>query len=192
MKEFLLANWIGILTALFGLGMAIYQKRWGDIKLGLTKLISQAELAFNPGENKEKMAHVIEEIYTMFPKSKILKLIPKRMLIKTVNAIVAGLKEYTGGTNALDNLNKQSFAVAEKLAIAQTAEHTEKAILEMEEKLKSADFFGDKNLVSNQQVEQIKAEVLKKNKLEVIAKLLAETDFTKKGNKAVAGVEIKF
>jgi hypothetical protein len=63
------------------------------------------------------------------------------------------------------------------------------------DKLINQDFYGDKNLVANDKVIELKQEVLKEwtnDKLNGAVKGFVQTDFTKKGTVARVSGEIKF
>lgn len=180
MKELIMQNLWTILTAVAWLVSVIVTKRWGDIKTGLLTLIVAAEEKYGLYDNDKKLDYVITTIYTVFPKSKLLKIIPQNTLKSIISGLLATMKVYTKSTTetALKKANEV------------------KSLLDnYSDKLISQDFYGDKNLVANDKVIELKQEVLKEwtnEKLNGAISAAIKTDFTKKGTTGELRGEIKF
>ena len=180
MEQFIKENIWTILTTITFIVSTIATKRWGDIKTGLLTLIVAAEEKYGLYDNDKKLDYVLTTIYTLFPKSKLLKLIPQSTLKAIISSLLATLKVYTKSTT--------------ETAIKRANEV--KSVLDnYSDKLISQDYFGDKNLVANDKVIELKQEVLKEwtnDKLNGVVKGFVQTDFTKKGTVAGVSGEIKF
>jgi len=180
MEQFIKENIWTILTTITFIVSTIATKRWGDIKTGLLTLIVAAEEKYGLYDNDKKLDYVLTTIYTLFPKSKLLKLIPQSTLKAIISSLLATLKVYTKSTT--------------ETAIKRANEV--KSVLDnYSDKLINQDFYGDKNLVANDKVIELKQEVLKEwtnDKLNGVVKGFVQTDFTKKGTVAGVSGEIKF
>lgn len=180
MKELILGNLWTILTAVAWLVSVIVTKRWGDIKTGFIALIVAANEKFDMYDNEKKMNYVIETIYKIFPNSKLLKMLPKTALKAVIEGLLTTMKVYTKSTT--------------ETAIKRANEV--KSVLDAySDKLINQDYFGDKNLVANDKIIELKQEVLKEltnDKLNGVVKGFVQTDFTKKGTVAGVSGEIKF
>ncbi len=180
MKEMIMQNIWTILTAMAWLVTTIATKRYGDIKTGLLTLIVAAEEKFGLYDNEKKLDYVLDTIYKLFPNSKLLKLLPKTVLKSIIEGLLTTLKIYS----------KSTTEVALKRA------NEVKSVLDnYSDKLISQDFYGDKNLVSNDKVIELKQEVLKEltnEKLNGAISGAIKTDFTKKGTILEAKGEVKF
>jgi hypothetical protein len=155
-------------------------KRWGDIKTGLLTLIVAAEEKYGLYDNDKKLVYVIDTVYQIFPKSKLLKMIPLNVLKAVIEGLLTTMKVYTKSTT--ETAMKRANEV--------------KSVLDnYSDKLINQDFFGDKNLVANDKIIELKKEVLKEwtnDKLNGVVKGFVQTDFTKKGTVAGVSGEIKF
>lgn len=180
MKEIIMQNLWTILAAIAWFVSTIATKRYGDIKTGLLTLIVAAEEKFGLYDNDKKLDYVLTTIYAVFPKSKLLKLIPQNTLKSIISGLLATMKVYTKSTT--------------ETAIKRANEV--KSVLDnYSDKLISQDYFGDKNLVANDKVIELKQEVLKEltnDKLNGVVKGFVQTDFTKKGTVAGVSGEVKF
>ena len=180
MEQFIKDNLWTILTAITFIVSTIATKRYGDIKTGLITLIVAAEEKFGLYDNDKKLDYVLTTIYTIFPKSKLLKLMPKSVLKAILEGLLATMKVYT----------KSSTEIAVKRA------NEVKSILDnYSDKLINQDFYGDKNLVANDKVIELKQEVLKEwtnEKLNGAISAAIKTDFTKKGTAGEIKAEVKF
>ena len=180
MEQFIKENIWTILTAITFIVSTIATKRWGDIKTGLLTLIVAAEEKYGLYDNDKKLDYVLTTIYTLFPKSKLLKIIPQSTLKAIISGLLTTLKVYTKSTT--------------ETAIKRANEV--KSVLDnYSDKLINQDFYGDKNLVANDKVIELKQEVLKEltnDKLNGVVKGFVQTDFTKKGTVAGVSGEIKF
>ena len=180
MEQFIKENIWTILTAITFIVSTIATKRWGDIKTGLLTLIVAAEEKYGLYDNDKKLDYVLTTIYTLFPKSKLLKIIPQSTLKAIISGLLTTLKVYTKSTT--------------ETAISRANEV--KSVLDnYSDKLINQDFYGDKNLVANDKVIELKQEVLKEltnDKLNGVVKGFVQTDFTKKGTVAGVSGEIKF
>ena len=180
MKELILNNWMTILTAITWLVSVIVTKRWGDIKTGLLTLIVAAEEKYGLYDNEKKLEYVLKTIYSLFPNSKLLKLIPKTVLKAILEGLLTTLKVYTKSTTekALKSANEV------------------KTILDTySDKIINQDFYGDKNLIANDKVIELKKEVMREwteDKLNGAIRAALQTDFTKKGTTGKIEGEIKF
>ena len=180
MEQFIKENIWTILTAITFIVSTIATKRWGDIKTGLLTLIVAAEEKYGLYDNEKKLDYVLTTIYTLFPKSKLFKLIPQSTLKAIISGLLTTLKVYTKSTTetAINRANEV------------------KSVLDnYSDKLINQDFYGDKNLVANDKVIELKQEVLKEltnDKLNGVVKGFVQTDFTKKGTVAGVSGEIKF
>ena len=180
MEQFIKENIWTILTAITFVISTIATKRWGDIKTGLLTLIVAAEEKYGLYDNDKKLDYVLTTIYTLFPKSKLLKLIPQSTLKAIISGLLTTMKVYTKSTTemAMDKANE-----------------VKSALDNYSDKLINQDYFGDKNLVANDKVIELKKEVLKEwtnDKLNGVVKGFVQTDFTKKGTVAGVSGEIKF
>ena len=180
MEQFIKENMWTILTAITFIVSTIATKRWGDIKTGLLTLIVAAEEKYGLYDNDKKLDYVLTTIYTLFPKSKLLKLIPQSTLKAIISGLLTTMKVYTKSTT--------------ETAIKRANEV--KSVLDnYSDKLINQDYFGNKNLVANDKVIELKQEVLKEltnDKLNGVVKGFVQTDFTKKGTVAGVSGEIKF
>jgi hypothetical protein len=180
MKELIIQNLWTILTAVAWLVSVIVTKRWGDIKTGLLTLIVAAEEKHGLYDNDKKLDYVLTTVYTLFPKSKLLKLIPQSTLKAIISGLLTTMKIYTKSTT--------------ETAIKRANEV--KSVLDnYSDKLISQDFYGDKNLVANDKVIELKQEILKEwtnEKLNGTLKAYIKSDLTKKGTEVGANAEIKF
>lgn len=180
MKELILSNLWTILTAVAWLVSVIVTKRWGDIKTGFLALIVAANEKFDMYDNEKKMNYVIETIYKIFPNSKLLKMLPKAALKAVIEGLLTTMKVYTKSTT--------------ETAIKRANEV--KSVLDIySDKLINQDFYGDKNLVANDKVIELKREVLKEwtnDKLNGAISAAIKTDFTKKGTTLEAKAGINF
>ena len=180
MEQFIKENIWTILTAITFIISTIATKRYGDIKTGLLTLIVAAEEKHGLYDNDKKLDYVLTTIYTVFPKSKLLKLIPQNTLKAIISGLLATLKIYTKSTT--ETAMKRANEV--------------KGLMDnYSDKLINQDFYGDKNLVANDKVIELKQEVLKEwtnDKLNGAVKGFIQTDFTKKGTVAGVSGEIKF
>ncbi len=168
MEQIIMQNLWTILAAIAWLVSVIITKRWGDIKTGLLTLIVAAEEKHGLYDNEKKLDYVLTTIYTLFPKSKLLKLIPQNTLKAIISGLLTTMKVYTKSTT--------------ETAIKRANEV--KSVLDnYSDKLINQDFYGDKNLVANDKVIELKHEVLKEltnDKLNGVVKGFVQTDFTKK------------
>ena len=180
MEQFIKENIWTILTAIAWLVSVIVTKRYGDIKTGLLTLAVAAEEKHGLYDNQTKLEYVLDTIYKLFPNSKLLKLLPKTVLKAILEGLLTTLKIYS----------KSTTEVALKRA------NEVKSVLDnYSDKLICQDFYGNKNLVANDKVIELKQEVLKEltnDKLNGVLKGFVQTDFTKKGTVAGVSGEIKF
>ena len=180
MEQILKDNLLTIFTAVMWLVSVIITKRWGDIKTGLLTLIVAAEEKYGLYDNEKKLEYVLNTIYSLFPNSKLLKLIPKTVLKAILEGLLTTLKVYT----------KSSTEVAVK-----RANEVKTALDSYSDKLINQDFYGDKNLVANDKVIELKQQVLREwteGKLNGAISAVVKTDFTKKGTSGELKGEIKF
>ena len=179
MEQFIKENIWTILTAIAWLVSVIVTKRYGDIKTGLLTLAVAAEEKHGLYDNQTKLEYVLDTIYKLFPNSKLLKLLPKTVLKAILEGLLTTLKIYS----------KSTTEVALKRA------NEVKSVLDnYSDKLICQDFYGNKNLVANDKVIELKQEVLKEltnDKLNGVLKGFVQTDFTKKGTVAGVSGEIK-
>lgn len=180
MKEIIMQNLWTILAGIAWLVSTIATKRYGDIKTGLITLIVAAEEKYGLYDNDKKLDYVLTTIYTIFPKSKLLKMIPLNTLKAIIEGLLVTLKVYTKSTT--------------ETAIKRANEV--KSVLDnYSDKLINQDFYGDKNLVSNDKVIELKQEVLKEwtnERLNGAISAAIKTDFTKKGTTGEVKAELKF
>ena len=180
MEQIIKDNLWTILAAITWLVSVIVTKRWGDIKTGLLTLIVAAEEKYGLYDNEKKLEYVLNTIYSLFPNSKLLKLIPKTVLKAILEGLLATLKVYTKSTTekALKSANEV------------------KTLLDTySDKLVNQDYFGDKNLIANDKVIELKKEVMREwteGKLNGAIRAAVQTDFTKKGTTGKLEGEIKF
>lgn len=180
MEQIIKDNLWTILTAITWLISVIVTKRWGDIKTGLLTLIVAAEEKHGLYDNEKKLEYVLNTIYSLFPNSKVLKIIPKTVLKAILEGLLTTLKVYTKSTTekALKSANEV------------------KTILDTySDKIINQDYFGDKNLIANDKVIELKKEVMKEwteGKLNGAIRAAVQTDFTRKGTTGKLEGEIKF
>jgi hypothetical protein len=178
--EFIKENLWTILTAITFIASTIATKRYGDIKTGLLTLIVAAEERYGLYDNDKKLDYVLTTIYTLFPKSKLLKLIPQNTFKAIISGLITTMKVYTKSTT--------------ETAIKRANEV--KSVLDnYSDKLINQDYFGNNNLVANDKVIELKQEVLKEwtnDKLSGAISTAIKTDFTKKGTILEAKAGIKF
>ena len=169
-----------ILAAVAWIVQVIVTKRWGDIKTGLLTLAVAAEEKHGLYDNQTKLEYVLDTIYKLFPNSKLIKLLPKTVLKAILEGLLTTLKVYS----------KSSTEVALKRA------NEVKSVLDnYSDKLINQDFYGDKNLVSNDKIIELKQEVLQEltnDKLNGAISAAIKTDFTKKGTALEVKAEVKF
>jgi len=180
MEQFIKDNLWTILTAITFIVSTIATKRYGDIKTGLLTLIVAAEEKFGLYDNDKKLDYVLTTIYTLFPKSKLLKIIPQSTLKAIISGLLTTLKVYTKSTTetAINRANEV------------------KSVLDnYSDKLINQDFYGDKNLVANDKVIELKKEVMKEwteGKLNGAIRAAVQTDFRRKGTVGKVEAEVKF
>ena len=180
MEQIIKDNLWTILAAIAWLVSVIATKRWGDVKTGLLTLIVAAEEKFGLYDNEKKLEYVLNTIYSLFPNSKLLKFIPKTVLKAILEGLLTTLKVYTKTTTekALKSANEV------------------KTLLDTySDKIVNQDFYGDKNLIANDKVIELKKEVMKEwteGKLNGAIRAAVQTDFTKKGTMGKIEGEIKF
>ena len=180
MKEFILQNLWTIIAGIAWLVSVIVTKRYGDIKTGLLTLAVAAEEKHGLYDNQTKLEYVLNTIYKLFPNSKLVKVLPKTVLKAILEGLLTTLKIYS----------KSSTEVALK-----RANEVKTALDSYSDKLISQDFYGDKNLVANDKVIELKQEVLKEwynSKLNGAISAAIKTDFTKKGTIGEIKGEYKF
>ena len=180
MKEIIMQNLWTILAAIAWLVTTIATKRYGDIKTGLLTLIVAAEEKFGLYDNEKKLDYVITTIYTVFPKSKLLKMIPQNTLKSIISGLLTTMKIYSKSTTE---------------TAVKRANEVKSVLDNYSDKLISQEFYGDKNLVANDKVIELKQEVLKEwtnDKLNGAISAAIITDFTKKGTTLEAKAEVKF
>lgn len=180
MEQFIKENIWTILTAITFIVSTIATKRWGDIKTGLLTLIVAAEEKYGLYDNDKKLVYVIDTVYQIFPKSKLLKMIPLNVLKAVIEGLLTTMKVYTKSTTetAINRANEV------------------KSVLDnYSDKLINQDYFGNKNLVANDKIIELKQEVLKElttEKLNGTLKTYIKSDLTKKGTEVGASAELKF
>ena len=180
MKELILTNLWTIIVAVTWLVSVIVTKRYGDIKTGLLTLAVAAEEKHGLYDNQTKLEYVLDTIYKLFPNSKLIKLLPKTVLKAILEGLLTTLKIYS----------KSSTETALKIA-----NEVKTALDSYSDKLISQDYFGDKNLVANDKVIELKQEVLKEltnSKLNGAISAAIKTDFTKKGTTGELKGEYRF
>jgi len=180
MKEIIMQNLWTILAAIAWLVSVIVTKRYGDIKTGLLTLAVAAEEKHGLYDNKTKLEYVLDTIYKLFPKSKLLKLLPKTVLKAILEGLLTTLKIYSKSTTE---------------TAVKRANEVKSVLDNYSDKLISQDFYGDKNLIANDKVIELKQEVLKEwtnDKLNRAISAAIKTDFTKKGTTLEAKAEAKF
>jgi hypothetical protein len=180
MEQFIKENIWTILTAITFIISTIATKRYGDIKTGLITLIVAAEEKYGLYDNDKKLDYVITTVYTVFPKSKLLKMIPQNTLKAIISGLLTTMKVYTKSTT--ETAMKRANEV--------------KSVLDnYSDKLINQDYFGDKNIVANDKVIELKQEVLKEwtnDKLNGAISAAIKTDFTKKGTTGEVKAEVRF
>ena len=180
MREFIMQNLWTIIAAITWLVSVIVTKRYGDIKTGLLTLAVAAEEKHGLYDNQTKLEYVLNTIYKLFPNSKLVKMLPKTVLKAILEGLLTTLKIYS----------KSSTEVA-----INRANEVKSVLDNYSDKLISQDFYGDKNLVANDKVIELKQEVLKEltnNKLNGAISAAIKTDFTKKGTTGELKGEYKF
>jgi len=180
MKEIIMQNLWTILAAIAWLVSVIVTKRYGDIKTGLLTLAVAAEEKHGLYDNKTKLEYVLDTIYKLFPNSKLLKLLPKTVLKAILEGLLTTLKIYSKSTTE---------------TAVKRANEVKSVLDNYSDKLISQDFYGDKNLIANDKVIELKQEVLKEwtnDKLNRAISAAIKTDFTKKGTTLEAKAEAKF
>ena len=180
MKEIIMQNLWTILAAIAWFVSVIVTKRYGDIKTGLLTLAVAAEEKHGLYDNQTKLEYVLDTIYKLFPNSKLLKLLPKTVLKAILEGLLTTMKVYTKSTTE---------------TAVKRANEVKSVLDNYSDKLISQDFYGDKNLVSNDKVIELKQEVLKEwtnERLNGVLKGFVQTDFTKKGTVAGVSGEVKF
>ena len=180
MEQIIKDNLLTIIAAVMWLVSVIVTKRWGDIKTGLLTLIVAAEEKYGLYDNEKKLEYVLNTIYSLFPNSKVLKLIPKSVLKAILEGLLTTLKVYTKSTT------EKALSGASEV----------KTILDAySDKIINQDFYGDKNLIANDKVIELKKEVMKEwteRKLNGAIRAAVQTDFTKKSTTGKLEGEIKF
>ena len=180
MEQIIMQNLWTILAAVMWLVTTIATKRYGDIKTGLLSLIVAAEEKYGLYDNDKKLDYVLTTIYTVFPKSKLLKMIPQSTLKAIVSGLLTTMKVYTKSTTE---------------TAVKRANEVKSVLDNYSDKLISQDFYGDKNLIANDKVIELKQEVLKEltnSKLNGAISAAIKTDFTKKGTTLEAKAEARF
>ena len=180
MEQFIKENIWTILTAITFIISTIATKRWGDIKTGLLSLIIAAEEKYGLYDNDKKLDYVLTTIYAVFPKSKLLKLIPQNTLKSIISGLLTTMKIYSKSTTE---------------TAVKRANEVKSVLDNYSDKLISQDFYGDKNLIANDKVIELKQEVLKEwtnDKLNGAISAAIKTDLTKKGTTGEVKAEVKF
>ena len=180
MKELILQNLWTVIAAIAWLVSVIVTKRWGDIKTGLLTLAVAAEEKHGLYDNATKLQYVLDTIYKLFPNSKLLKILPKTVLKAILEGLLTTLKVYSKSTTEI---------------AVKRANEVKNLLDNYSDKLINQDFYGDKNLVANDKVIELKQEVLKEftaEKLNGTLKAFVQSDFTKRGTVAGASAEVKF
>ena len=169
-----------ILAAIAWLVSVIVTKRYGDIKTGLLTLAVAAEEKHGLYDNQTKLEYVLDTIYKLFPNSKLLKLLPKTVLKAILEGLLTTLKIYSKSTTE---------------TAVKRANEVKSVLDNYSDKLISQDFYGDKNLIANDKVIELKQEVLKEwtnERLNGAISAAIKTDFTKKGTTGEVKAEVKF
>ena len=169
-----------ILAAIAWFVSVIVTKRNGDIKTGLLTLAVAAEEKHGLYDNKTKLEYVLDTIYQIFPKSKLLKLLPKTVLKAILEGLLTTLKIYSKSTTE---------------TAVKRAREVKSVLDNYSDKLISQDYFGDNNLIANDKVIELKQEVLKEwtnERLNGAISAAIKTDFTKKGTTGEVKAEVKF
>ena len=180
MKEIIMQNLWTIIAGIAWLVSVIVTKRYGDIKTGLLTLAVAAEEKHGLYDNKTKLEYVLDTIYKIFPKSKLLKMLPKTVLKAILEGLLTTMKIYTKSTTE---------------TAVKRANEVKSVLDNYSDKLINQDFYGDKNLIANDKVIELKQEVLKEwtnDKLNGAISAAIKTDFTKKGTTLEAKAEAKF
>jgi len=180
MEQIIKENVWTILTAITFIVSTIATKRYGDIKTGLITLIVAAEEKFGLYDNDKKLDYVLTTIYAVFPKSKLLKMIPQNTLKSIISGLLTTMKIYTKSTTE---------------TAVKRANEVKSVLDNYSDKLISQDFYGDKNLIANDKVIELKQEVLREwtnERLNGAISAAIKTDFTKKGTTLEAKAEAKF
>ena len=180
MEQIIKENLWTILTAIAWLVSVIVTKRYGDIKTGLLTLAVAAEEKHGLYDNQTKLEYVLDTIYKLFPNSKLLKLLPKTALKAILEGLLTTLKIYSKSTTE---------------TAVKRANELKSVLDNYSDKLINQDFYGDKNLVANDKVIELKQEVLKEwtnERLNGAISAAIKTDFTKKGTTGEVKAEVKF
>ena len=180
MEQIIKENIWTILAAITWLVTTIAAKRYGDIKTGLLTLIVAAEEKYGLYDNEKKLDYVLTTIYAVFPKSKLLKLIPQNTLKSIISGLLTTMKIYTKSTTE---------------TAVKRANEVKSVLDNYSDKLINQDFYGNKNLVSNDKVIELKQEVLKEwtnERLNGAISAAIKTDFTKKGTTGEVKAEVRF
>ena len=180
MEQIIKENLWTILAAITFIISTIATKRYGDIKTGLLSLIVAAEEKYGLYDNDKKLDYVLTTIYAVFPKSKLLKLIPQNTLKSIISGLLTTMKIYTKSTTE---------------TAVKRANEVKSVLDNYSDKLINQDFYGDNNLIANDKVIELKQEVLKEwtnDKLNGAISAAIKTDFTKKGTTGEVKAEIKF
>ena len=180
MEQIIKENIWTIFAAIAWLVTTIATKRYGDIKTGLITLIVAAEEKYGLYDNDKKLDYVLTTIYAVFPKSKLLKMIPQNTLKSIISGLLTTMKVYTKSTTE---------------TAVKRANEVKSVLDNYSDKLINQDFYGDNNLIANDKVIELKQEVLKEwtnERLNGAISAAIKTDFTKKGTVGEVKAEVKF
>ena len=129
-----------------------YKGKKALVKDILREIVKEAEERFLKGDNQAKMDYVIKLILSFVNKFWILKyFITEKKLKKWINEAVACMQAHLGTTTERDEIIKNI-----------ATDYAKKKVFELSNNLVKADYYGDKNLVSNSTIFDIRNNTLEK------------------------------
>ena len=152
MDKILIVNVIMAVLFVIILVVLWYKGKKALVKDILREIVKEAEERFLKGDNQAKTEYVIKLILSFVNKFWILKyFITEKKLKKWINEAVVYMQAHLGTTTERDETIKNI-----------ATDYAKKKVLELSNNLVQADYYGDKNLVSNSTVFDIRNNTLEK------------------------------
>jgi len=143
---------IMIVVFIIILAVLWYNGKKALVKQILGEMVKEAEERFLKGDNQAKMDYVIKLILSFVNKFWILKyFITEKKLKKWIAEAVSYMQAHLGTTTEREEIIKNI-----------ATDYAKKKVLELSNNLIQSDYYGDKNLVSNSTVLDIRNNTLEK------------------------------
>jgi len=129
-----------------------YKGKKALVRQILGEMVKEAEERFLKGDNQAKMDFIIKPVMAFVNKFWILKyFITEKKLKKWINEAVVYMQAHLGTTTEREEIIKNI-----------ATDYAKKKVLELSNNIIQADYYGDKNLVSNSTVFDIRNNTLEK------------------------------